>query len=430
LDMRVVDPSTGRIIYEQGEIDDTKWTPDSGGTWEAISDIQQDGSEGVVAKGSTTTKALIKSSFIGSDFILEGYGKQISDRVWGLGFRTSDAQNTYLLNIYEDLDLTDNLYLYKFSTSSGNSAIWNTALGPVDPNTWYKLSVKAYGDNFDVYVDDVLKTTSPAIDNSWPSGAVALYGESGTVAHFNDVRVRKYTTSEPSATVGDEQILKSLNLSVFLEGPYNGIDMNNDLNDFSSIPLSQPYNMTPWFYTGTENVATIPDSDIVDWVLIELRDAADAPSANEATTIHQQAVFLKNDGAIVGLDGSSLLFFNHSILQSLFVIVRHRNHLGIMSALPLTASPEHIHTYDFPDGDYTAYGSGQKNLGNDVYGMIGGDANTDGIVNNSDAIQAWMPQTGTAGYLSADINLNGQVNNPDKNDWWYNNINQASQIPD
>jgi len=204
LDMRVVDPSTGRIIYEQGEIDDTKWTPESGGTWDAITDIQHDGTEGIVAKGNTSAKSILKSSFTGSDFILEGYGKQIAYRVWGLGFRTTNAQNTYVLNIYEDLDEIENLYLYRFSTS-GNSTVWNTGLGDIDFNTWYKLSIKAYGNNFDVYIDDELKTTTPVSDNTWSSGAIGLYGEGGTVAHFNDIRVRKYATNEPSATVGDEQ---------------------------------------------------------------------------------------------------------------------------------------------------------------------------------------------------------------------------------
>ena len=62
--------------------------------------------------------------------------------------------------------------------------------------------------------------------------------------------------------------------------------------------------------------------------------------------------------------------------------------------------------------------------------MIGGDANADGIINESDGIQSWIPQAGTAGYVNGDINLNGQVNNPDKNDIWFENLNQESQVPE
>lgn len=210
LDMRVVDPSTGRIMYENGEIDDTKWTPDGGGTWDAKQDTQQDGTEGIIAEGNiTANKSILKSSFSGSDYILEGYGRQIADRMWGFGIRTTNAQNTYALNIYEDLDLTNNLYLYRF-TSVGNATVWNTGLGAIDYNTWYKLTVKAYGNNFEVYVDDDLKTTTPVTDNSLAAGSIALYGEDGTVAQFNDVRVRKYTSTEPTTVIGDEENQSSL----------------------------------------------------------------------------------------------------------------------------------------------------------------------------------------------------------------------------
>jgi hypothetical protein len=60
-----------------------------------------------------------------------------------------------------------------------------------------------------------------------------------------------------------------LNLKVFLEGPFNGTSMNTSLNDQNLIPLSQPYNVSPWIFPGTEQVTTIPNSSIVDWILIE-----------------------------------------------------------------------------------------------------------------------------------------------------------------
>ncbi|MCD4735575.1 MAG: hypothetical protein K8R53_05995, partial [Bacteroidales bacterium] len=79
-------------------------------------------------------------------------------------------------------------------------------------------------------------------------------------------------------------------LKVILEGPFNGTDMNTDINSF--IPLFQPYNNPPWNYISCENVPAIPTGDIVDWILIELRDASDANSATGVTMIAQQAAFL------------------------------------------------------------------------------------------------------------------------------------------
>jgi len=206
--------------------------------------------------------------------------------------------------------------------------------------------------------------------------------------------------------------------------------MTTNLTYLTILPLSQPYNTPPWNYSGTESVVSIPDPDIVDWVLVELRDAVDAPSATEVTAIHQQAAFLKNDGSVVGLDGLASMRFFESINQQLFVVIWHRNHLGIMSENALMPSPEGYYIYDFTTAASQAYNDGQNFLGNNTYGMIGGDASSDGVISDLDAVQIWIPQTGTAGYLNADINLNGQVNNPDKNDWWYNNLNQVSQIPD
>jgi len=67
-----------------------------------------------------------------------------------------------------------------------------------------------------------------------------------------------------------------VDIAVMLEGPYNGSDMNSTLNANGHIPLSQPYNVAPWNYSGTESLASIP-ADIVDWVLLEFRETAGGP---------------------------------------------------------------------------------------------------------------------------------------------------------
>ena len=206
--------------------------------------------------------------------------------------------------------------------------------------------------------------------------------------------------------------------------------MNTDLVDLTILPLNQPYNTVPWNYDGTESLTDIPDPDVVDWILVELRDAPDPASATAATRIAQQAGLLLNNGNIVGLDGSSLLYSTESINQQLFVVIWHRNHISIMSTSALVPTPEGLYSYDFTTADSQAYGNGQNYLENGIYGMIGGDANADGIINEADAVQSWMPQAGTAGYFNGDLNLNGQVNNPDKNDTWFQNLNLESQVPD
>jgi len=220
-----------------------------------------------------------------------------------------------------------------------------------------------------------------------------------------------------------------LELSVILEGPFNGTDMDTDLTDLTILPLSQPYNVSPWNYLGSESVVSIPGTNVVDWVLVELRDAPNAVSATSATMLTQQAAFLLNDGSIVGTDGLSNPIFSNSITQQLFVVVRHRNHLGVLSASALSETGG-VYSYDFTTPEGQAYGTdAQKNLGGGVYGMYSGDGDADGTINMDDKT-IWTIQAGTQGYKSADFDMDGQVDNVDKNDTWVDNESQNSQIPE
>ncbi len=218
-----------------------------------------------------------------------------------------------------------------------------------------------------------------------------------------------------------------LDLTVFLEGPFNVTDMNTDL---TILPLSQPYNVSPWNYTGFENVTTIPGTGVVDWVLIELRDAVDAASATGSTMFNRMAAFLLSDGSVVSIDGSSTPEFFNVLDDELFTVIWHRNHLGVLSAYPLTESGG-IYIYDFTTPTGQAYGTEtQKNLGGGVYGLFGGDGNTDGSINTDDKTTVWSIEAGTVGYLNGDFNMDSQTDNSDKNDLWLPNVGSASQLPD
>jgi len=231
-------------------------------------------------------------------------------------------------------------------------------------------------------------------------------------------------------TVTDDQTYITLDLKAYLEGPYFGTAMVPDLNPVA-LPLSQPYGGSPWNYSGTENVGIIPNLNVVDWVLAELRETAgDASTATVATQVAQQALFILDDGSVVGLDGVSNPQFNIFLSHNLYVVLWHRNHLGIMSANALTDAGG-VYTYDFTTGSEQAYGTGaQKNLGGGVYGLFGSDGNADGNINSDDKNNVWVPQVGTQGYKSGDFNLDVQVDNKDKNDVWLPNIGEGSQIPE
>jgi len=201
--------------------------------------------------------------------------------------------------------------------------------------------------------------------------------------------------------------------------------MTTTLNTNSYIPLNSndAYSTSVYGYTAS-TVTSIPNSDIVDWVLVELRTGT-APE----TKVSTRAAFLKSDGTIVDTDGSSLVSFTGLSDGNYYVVVRHRNHLAIMSAsaIPLSVSSA---LYDFTTSQSQAYTTGidpMVDLTGSVYGMIAADANTSGIVTNSDKDEI-INELNNAGYYNADINMSGIVTNSDK-DLIINNLNMSSLVP-
>jgi hypothetical protein len=223
---------------------------------------------------------------------------------------------------------------------------------------------------------------------------------------------------------------QSLSIKVFLQGNYTDSGMGTNLNLQGLLPLNQPFNTPPLNYYGNESVQAIPDTSIVEWVLVELRDAATAQTATSNTMILQKAAFILNNGLVVDLDGSSNIQFEQTINQQLFVVIRHRNHLGIMSSFPLIAN-NNIYQYDFTTSNGQAFGgsNSQIELSSGVCGMISGDGNLDGVIDNIDKTLTWTTNSGDAGYYSGDFTLNGNVNNQDKNLIWISNFGKISYIP-
>lgn len=220
-----------------------------------------------------------------------------------------------------------------------------------------------------------------------------------------------------------------LDLTAYLEGPFTGTQMSTFINTF--LPLSQPYAGLPWYYAGTENVPFIPGSNVVDWILVELRETTgDASTATADKMIACQAGFLLDNGEICSIDGISDLRFNITVTDNLYVVIWHRNHLGIMSAMPLSELGG-IYTYDFSTGSDKVYGGalGYKMLTTGIWGMYAGDGDADGQVTNNDKNLVWKAQVGLSGYYSGDFNMDSQVSNIDKNSVWKPNAGKGSQIP-
>lgn len=268
----------------------------------------------------------------------------------------------------------------------------------------------------------------------WTSELFGQFAGNNFTTFGQDANGRLYVAGYSAGTIyliSDGSSGVNLDVNVYLEGPFSGIQMSAGLNESNFLPLGQPFNTEPWNYDGTEMVTAIPNSMVVDWILVELRDAPDAASATSATTIARKAAFLLMDGSITGLDGVSNVQFNNSLIHQLFVVLWHRNHLGIMSAYPLTWS-NYVYTYDFTNISNQIYGdlTGHKEISPGIWGMIAGDGDGNGLINDADKSGKWNNEAGFSGYYSSDFDFDAEVNNSDKNNFIILNDLKSSQIPD
>ncbi len=222
----------------------------------------------------------------------------------------------------------------------------------------------------------------------------------------------------------------SLDAKVILEGPFASGEMFPLINLFGMLPLNQPYNTTPWNYNGTESVGAIPSTDLIDWVLIELRETpGDASTATPATVVARKAAFLHKNGTIVDLDGVSYPEFGVTVSDNLFVVVYHRNHLGVLSAYPAAVAGSQYY-YDFSDGEGKVYGGFNAHvpITTGIWGMAAGDGNADGEVDNEDKNEIWETNVGSFDYVPGDFDMNGQVDNMDIQLKWHSNAGRCSHI--
>lgn len=82
--------------------------------------------------------------------------------------------------------------------------------------------------------------------------------------------------------------------------------------------------------TSPSVLLTTGENAIVDWVFLELRDANNATSV-----ISSRSALLQRDGDIVDLDGTSPVAFANTPYQAYYIAVKHRSHLGVMTASPI-----------------------------------------------------------------------------------------------
>jgi len=208
---------------------------------------------------------------------------------------------------------------------------------------------------------------------------------------------------------------------LYLEGPYNSGsgEMTIGVNSSGFLPTTEPFTAIG-IHTGTETTTTaiLANNAIVDWVLVELRDAA-----NPTTVITTRAALLSSQGVVTDTDGVSPVDFIVTA-GNYHVSVIHRNHLGIMTANALALSPMNT-SVDFTTT--ALYGLNPVKIDSGVQIMWAGDSDTNGAVNAADRSNVWNDRN-LSDYLPTDFTLDGTVNAADRSRCW-NNRNLTAQLP-
>lgn len=215
-----------------------------------------------------------------------------------------------------------------------------------------------------------------------------------------------------------------LGMRIMLEGPFVAAtgSMRTTLRENGLLPLTEPYTQAGYAHhgggggetTSAAQLAITGSNAIVDWVVLEVRSAV-----SPATVVATRSALLRASGVVVDVDGSTTVSFPHLAWGNYHVAVRHRNHLGVITAMPHVLGGVDW-SRNVMNGSLPLMGSTTaiKNIGG-TRCLWAGDVNGDGQLkytgagNDRDPILSRvggaMPTTSITGYHREDVNLDGVV---------------------
>ena len=266
--------------------------------------------------------------------------------------------------------------------------------------------------------------TGIPINNPTAVGAGTYY------AFIFDAAVPCYNTDNSTAQVKVTTTLCAsnvqLNLKAALQGsmPTAGIKMRNDLQKYGGtglLPTAAPYASSS-AYPSINNVGGTV-GEVVDWILVEVRSGS-----SPQTVLQAKSLLLKPDGSIVDRNGQAPTFNPQP--GSVRLVIKHRNHLAVLSNSILNFNSGATIAYDFT----TALSQASSSLGdpsqmvqkNGVWCMWAGDidSNQDLIIDASDFNDVYEVNKVAPFdvYSVADLNMDGVVDASDYNLEYFNNV--------
>jgi hypothetical protein len=262
-------------------------------------------------------------------------------------------------------------------------------------------------------------TFAPSSDPTDDPSNLSLYIVDKQVDNNGDPQERDgivYEANIPPDTVAPSSSLTA-SVKLFLKGPFN-----------TSTNLMNKTLGTAGYLASRFPDVAIP-SEAVDSINIEIRDSV---SAAGSTIREFTSAWLLTNGSICSFSDTTKTYaqFVSTAAGQYYIVVRHRNHLAIMSSssqsLDASTSPG---VYDFTTSMSQAFGTDPMEAVGSFFALLGGDGNGDGGVDAIDKNTVWRPTNGTSGYLEADFNLDGGVDAIDVNTVWRPNNGTGTQVP-
>lgn len=210
---------------------------------------------------------------------------------------------------------------------------------------------------------------------------------------------------------------------VFLQAAYNNATgiMSDTLRKVGIIPLKSPYGTS-----DSTTTAVLSNNLVVDWVNIELRNKKDPK-----TVLFKKSGLLLTNGTVVSAQALTPITIDGATADSFYVAIRHRNHLGVMTATPIVLKDTATTLVDFTNINMANYKIATNGVPQNTYNgirMMWAGNNTNyrtvkfsGTQNNVEEIyQSIMGDPANVlklssflrkkAYLPEDINMDGTVN--------------------
>ena len=246
-----------------------------------------------------------------------------------------------------------------FTGTDGEDGTYSTGLSgrtvrlsPANNGTLFYNGVAVNTATDFINFDPAVVTTDPADGTTTVTFNYQVYDNAGvaSIAKAINMPFTLFTVTLQlkvllqGALIGNTGLNVSLMRDNLRNSPFTGLNYIPDSDpyvnntSFNSLYRKVGDGLNSSYQTILNTSAMFADRNVtntsaVDWIFIELRSKTDS-----TVVLGTRSAIVQQDGTVVDIDGNSCISFPSLFVDKYFVAVRHRNHLGAMTATALSNS--------------------------------------------------------------------------------------------